>query len=216
MPFEPDAIHDYIVAHSVREPAALAAIYEETKTHPFGYMQIPPESAQFLQLLVRLSGARYCIELGTFTGYSALALALALPADGKLICCDISAKVTAVARQHAERAGVADKIAFRVGPALATLDAMIAAGEAGRFDFILVDADKANYESYYERGLTLLRAGGLIAIDNVLWNGTVADPADIDPSTETLRALNAKIAADQRVDISMLALGDGLTLARKR
>ncbi len=210
------AIHDYIVAHSVREPAALAAIHDATATHPYAYMQMPPESAQFLQLLVRLTNARRCIELGTFTGYSAVALALALPRDGRLICCDISPKVTAVARGHAERAGVADKIEFRVGPALDTLDAMIASGGAGSFDLVVIDADKPNYGGYYERAVTLLRAGGLVAIDNVLWSGTVADPADTDPLTESLRALNDRIAADERVDISMLPLGDGLTLARKR
>ncbi len=209
-------IHDYIVAHSVREPASLAAIRQSTATHPYAYMQMPAESAQFLQLLLRLMGAKRCIELGTFTGYSAVALALALPRDGQLVCCDISSKVTAVARGHAERAGVADKIDFCVGPALDTLDALIQSGAANSFDFVLVDADKPGYDGYYERGLSLLRSGGLIAIDNVLWSGTVADPTDTDPSTETLRALNDKIVADERVDVSMLPLGDGLTLARKR
>jgi caffeoyl-CoA O-methyltransferase len=216
MPVGSHDIQNYILAHSLREPPELAAIRHQTSTHPFAYMQMPPESAQFLQLLVRLMEARRAIELGTFTGYSAVALALALPADGELICCDISAKTVAVARGHAERAGIAGKIDFRVGPALGTLDALIAGGNSGPFDFILIDADKENYDAYYERGLALLRAGGLIAIDNVLWSGTVADPTDTDPSTESLRALNRKIAADRRVDISMLALGDGLTLARKK
>jgi caffeoyl-CoA O-methyltransferase len=177
---------------------------------------VPPESAQFLQLVVRLMGARRGIELGTFRGYSTVALALALPADGSLVCCDISAKTIAVARQHAERAGVAGKIEFRVGPALDTLAAMIANRDGRDFDFIFIDADKDNYDSYYERGLELLRPGGLVAIDNVWWNGTVADPADMTPSTLALRALNDKIANDDRVDASMLPLGDGLTLARKR
>jgi predicted O-methyltransferase YrrM len=216
MPTTPADLRNYLVRHSVREPAALIAIRDQTRTHPFAYMQIPPESAQFLQLLIKMTGARRCIELGTFTGYSAVAMALALPPDGKLICCDISPKVTAVARGHAERAGVAGKIDFRIGPALDTLDALIDSADRGTFDFILIDADKANYDPYYERGLVLLRAGGLLAIDNVLWSGTVADPDDTDPSTEALRALNDKIAADERVDISMLPLGDGLTLARKR
>ena len=144
-----------------------------------------------------------------------MALALALPRDGQLVCCDISSKVTAVARGHAERAGVADKIDFCVGPALDTLDALIQSGAANSFDFVLVDADKPGYDGYYERGLSLLRSGGLIAIDNVLWSGTVADPTDTDPSTETLRALNDKIVADERVDVSMLPLGDGLTLAQE-
>jgi predicted O-methyltransferase YrrM len=209
-------IHAYLLAHSLREPPALGAIRHQTSTHPFAYMQMPPESAQFLQLVVRLMAARRGIELGTFTGYSAVALALALPEGGRLVSCDISAKVAAVARGHAERAGIADRIEFRVGPALDALDGMIAAGEDGRFDFILIDADKANYDGYYERGLVLLRPGGVVAIDNVLWSGTVADPADTDPSTEALRALNDKIARDDRVDVSMLPLGDGLTLARKR
>jgi predicted O-methyltransferase YrrM len=174
------------------------------------------ESVQFLQLLLRLVRASAALELGTFTGYRTVASAFALPHDGLVICCDISSKASAAARGYAERTGFANKIDFRVGPARDALDALIEAGAGNSFDFVLVDADKSGYDGYYERGLTLLRSGGLIAIDNVLWSGTVADSADTDPSTETLRALNDKTMADERVDISMLPLGDGLTLVRKR
>ncbi len=216
MPSFAERVEDYIRAHSLREAPALKALRRENETKPRFNMQFTPESAQLVQLLLKLMGAKRGIEVGTFTGYSGLAVALALPADGKLICCDVSEDYTAVARKHWEKAGVAGKVELRLGPAIDTLDALIKAGGAGKYDFMLIDADKTGYDSYYERGLTLLRAGGLIAIDNVLWGGAVLDSTGGGADTKALRALNNKIAADERVDVSMLPLGDGLTLARKR
>jgi predicted O-methyltransferase YrrM len=178
-------------------------------------MQIGPEQAQFMALLVKLVGARRAIEVGVFTGYSALAVALALPADGYLLACDISDEYTRVGRPFWSDAGVAAKIDLRLGPAQATLDAQIASRAAGSFDFAFIDADKSGYDGYYERCLVLLRPGGLIAIDNVLWGGNVARPSG-DADTMALQALNTKIHRDERVDIAMLPLGDGVTLARKR
>jgi predicted O-methyltransferase YrrM len=216
MPTPEQTIDEYIAGHSLREPPALQALRRENETQPRFNMQFTPESAQLLQMLIRLMGAKRGVEIGTFTGYSGLAIALALPADGRLICCDVSADYTAIARRHWEQAGIADKIELRLGLAKETLDGLIAAGGTGRFDFMLIDADKTGYDAYYERGLVLLRAGGLIAIDNVLWGGAVAERSGGGVETKALRALNDKIATDERVDVSMLALGDGLTLARKR
>jgi caffeoyl-CoA O-methyltransferase len=216
MPRSTETIDDYIRSHSLREAPPLKALRRENETRPRFNMQFTPESAQLLQMLLKLMNARRGIEVGSFTGYSGLAIALALPPDGKLICCDVSEDYTTVARGHWEKAGVAGKIELRLGPARDTLDGLIAAGGAGQFDFMLIDADKTGYDSYYERGLTLLRAGGLVAIDNVLWGGAVAEPSGGGADTKALRALNNKIAADERVDVSMLPLGDGLTLARKR
>ena len=209
-------IRDYILATSLREPDILAALSAENDAHPRGGMQFSPDSAQFLQLLVKLMGAKRCLEIGTFTGYSATALALALPPDGKLIACDTDAEATKIAQRYWKKAGVAAKIELRIGPAAETLDALIANGQEGEFDFGLIDADKTGYDDYYERLLRLLRPGGLIAIDNVLWGGAVADPGQRDASTRALRALNKKIGADPRVDQSLLQIGDGLMLARKR
>lgn len=216
MPSSADRIDDYIRAHSLREVPSLKALRLENETKPRFNMQFTPESAQLLQMLLRLMNAKRGIEVGTFTGYSGLAIALALPPDGKLICCDVSEEYTSVARRHWEKAGVAAKIDLRLGPALVTLDAVIKAGGTGQYDFMLIDADKPGYDGYYERGLVLLRAGGLIAIDNVLWGGAVIGATGGGGDTRSLRALNNKIAQDERVDISMLPLGDGLTLARKR
>jgi predicted O-methyltransferase YrrM len=211
-----DRIEDYIRAHSLREAPPLKALRRENETRPRFNMQFTPESAQLLQILLKLMGAKRGIEVGTFTGYSGLAIALALPDNGKLICCDISEEYTAVARRHWDKAGVAAKIELRLGPAIDTLDALIKAGGTGKYDFMMIDADKTGYDSYYERGLVLLRAGGLFAIDNVLWGGAVVDSSGGGGDTKALRALNNKIVADERVDVSMLPLGDGLTLARKR
>lgn len=211
----PDRLHAYLVAHSLRDRDVLRRLREETKRLPQGGMQISPEQGQLMGLLVRLVGARRCLEIGTFTGYSALAVALALPPEGRILCCDVSEAFTSVARRYWEDAGVADRIDLRLGPALATLDALVAE-EAPPFDFAFIDADKTNYDLYYERALTLLRPGGLIAIDNVLWYGAVADPARDDADTKSLRALNDKLHADERVDLAMVPIGDGLTLARKR
>jgi caffeoyl-CoA O-methyltransferase len=210
-----DSLREYLVAHSTREQPAQAGLREATRTHPHAGMQIGPEQAQFLALLVKLIGARRAIEVGVFTGYSALAVALALPADGYLLACDIGDEYTRVGRPFWADAGVAAKIDLRLGPAQATLDAEIAGGGAGRFDFAFIDADKSGYDAYYERCLVLLRPGGLIAIDNVLWGGSVARPSQ-NADTTALQALNDKIHGDERVDIAMLPLGDGVTLARKR
>jgi O-methyltransferase len=168
-----------------------------------------------MHLLAGVIGARRALEIGTFTGYSSLCVASALPADGKLICCDVSEEYTSIARNYWRRAGLESKIELRLGPAVATLDALIEA-KVPEFDFVFIDADKTNYSNYYERALKLLRTGGLIAIDNVLWGGNVADPADNDEDTVAIRALNDKVRADERVTLSMIPLGDGLTLARKR
>ena len=216
MPSFAERIDDYIRSHSLREDAPLKALRRENETRPRFNMQFTPESAQLVRLLLKLIGAKRGIEVGTFTGYSSLAVALTLPPDGKLICCDVSEDYTAVARRHWEKAGVAGKIELRLGPAIDTLDALIKAGGDGTYDFMLIDADKTGYDSYYERGLVLLRAGGLIAIDNVLWGGAVMESSGGGADTKALRALNNKIAKDERVDVSMLPIGDGLTLARKR
>lgn len=211
-----DEIYDYLCRASLREPALLARLREETAALPGAGMQIAPEQGQFMALLVELIGAKRCIEIGTFTGYSALSVALALPADGKVIACDIDEETTAVARRYWTEAGVADRIELRLGPAVETLDGLIAQGGRDAYDFIFIDADKEGYDSYYERALTLLRPGGLLAIDNVLWNGAVADRTRQDADTRSIRALNAKLQGDQRVSISLVPIGDGVMLARKR
>ena len=210
-----DALHDYLIGVSLREPPLLARLRAETAGMPGAGMQICPEQGQFMGLLVELTGARRALEVGTFTGYSALCVALALPAGGRLTACDINAETTAVARRYWDEAGVADKIDLRLGPALETLDGLIeAAGEP--YDFAFIDADKTNYGGYYERALALLRPGGLIVVDNVLWGGSVIDESRVDEDTEAIRDLNAKLKDDERVSLSMLPIGDGLTLARKR
>jgi predicted O-methyltransferase YrrM len=210
-----DKLFDYVVAHSVREHPAQAALREATRNHPHAGMQISPDQGQLMALLVRLLGARRTIEIGVFTGYSALCVALALPEDGRVLACDINDEYVGVGRPHWQAAGVAHKIDVVLGPALETLDARLAAGEAGQYDFAFIDADKTGYDAYYERCLQLLRAGGLVAIDNVLWSGAVAQPAR-DTDTAALQALNDKLHADARVDLAMVAISDGITLARKR
>jgi predicted O-methyltransferase YrrM len=210
-----DQLYDYVLANSVREHPAQASLRAATRDHPWAGMQISPEQGQLMALLVKLIGARRAIEIGVFTGYSALTVALALPPDGKLIACDISDEYTRIGRPFWEQAGVAHKIDLRLAPALQTLDGLLANAAVGTFDFAFIDADKSSYDAYYERCLTLLRAGGLIAIDNVLWSGAVARPADSD-DTRALQALNTKVHRDERVDIAMLPIGDGLTLALKR
>ena len=209
-------IYDYILANSLRDRDELKRLRQETQDMPMGGMQISPDQGQFMGLLVELIGAKRIVEVGTFTGYSSIAMALALPVDGRLIACDVSDEFTSIARRYWQEAGVADKIELRLGPAVATLDEMLAAGEAGCFDMAFIDADKENYDAYYERCLQLLRRGGLIMIDNVLWGGRPADANEQDESTGVIRALNAKIHADERVTASLLSIGDGLTLARKR
>lgn len=211
-----DDLYDYLLSVSLREPPLFARLRAKTSAMPEAGMQISPEQGQFLQLLVKLTGARRTLEVGTFTGYSALAVASVLPPDGKLIACDISDTFTSVGRPYWEEAGVADKIDLRIAPALESLDALLDEGQAGSFDFAFIDADKTNYENYYERCLQLMRPGGLIAIDNVLWGGSVADASDRSADTEAIRALNAKLKEDARVELSLVPIGDGLTLAWKR
>jgi caffeoyl-CoA O-methyltransferase len=207
---------DYITSHSLRDTPLLAELRAETAKLSNAGMQVPAEQGQFMALLVQAIGARRCIEVGTFTGYSALAVAQVLPADGRLVCCDVSEEWTAVGRRYWERAGVAGKIDLRIAPALQTLDAMLTAGEAGTYDFAFIDADKPNYIPYYERCLKLVRVGGLIAFDNTLWSGAVADEADQTESTRALRTLNDTLHRDERVAVSLLSIGDGVTLALKR
>jgi predicted O-methyltransferase YrrM len=211
-----EALYDYLLSVSLREPEILTRLRAETAERSNAIMQIAPDQGQFMRLLAELLGVRHAIEVGTFTGYSALSVALALPPDGRLIACDVSEDYTAVARRYWAEAGVADKIDLRLGPALATLDGLIAEGGAERYDFLFIDADKTNYDGYYERGLTLLRPGGIALIDNVLWDGKVADPTCDDEDTEAIRALNEKLHGDARVSLALVPIGDGLTLARKR
>jgi len=210
-----DRLYDYLLKVGVRESDLLKELRAETSKLSSAGMQIGPDQGAFMHLLAGLIGARRALEIGTFTGYSSLCVASALPADGKLICCDVSEEYTSIARNYWRRAGIESRIELRLGPAVATLDQLIEA-KVPEFDFIFIDADKANYVNYYERALKLVRTGGLIAIDNVLWGGDVADPKVDDEDTRAIRALNDKISADERVILSMIPLGDGLTLARKR
>ena len=209
------ALHAYLVAHSVREPEILHRLRTETAQDSMSMMQISPEQGQFMQLLVKLMGAKNCLEIGVFTGYSSLAVALVLPADGRILACDVSEKWTAIARKYWREAGVADKIDLRIAPALATLDTLIASGGAGSMDFAFIDADKINYPNYYERAFTLLRSGGLVAIDNTLWGGQVADKKSNSPDTQAIRLFNEQLRSDARIHVSMLPIGDGLSLALK-
>ena len=214
--FLPEEISRYLTAASLREPPILRRLREETASHPSAMMQITPEHGQFMALLVELMRAQRTLEIGVFTGYSSLAVALALPEGGRIIACDINEEYTAVARRYWKAAGVEDKIDVRLRPALETLDQLLADGRQGGLDFAFIDADKTNYENYYERALALLRPGGLIAVDNVLWSGRVADPENREADTVALRAFNQKLLADSRVTLSMLPLSDGVTLALKR
>lgn len=209
-----DTLYQYLLDASLREHPVLAGLRAATRDHPLVRMQIAPEQGQFMQLLARLTGARRTLEIGVFTGYSALAVALALPDDGRVVACDISREYTDIALPYWDKAGVAHKIDLRIAPASETLDALIERGEAGSFDMAFIDADKTGYDGYYERCLTLLRVGGLVVVDNVLWGGRVAQPA-ADEDTAALQAFNRKLHQDPRIDLSMLPLGDGLTLARK-
>lgn len=211
-----DDLHAYLLSVSSREPELLRRLRDETAALPEARMQISVEQGQFLSLLIQLLGARKTLEVGVFTGYSSLSVALALPADGRIIACDVSENWTRIARRYWNEAGVADKIDLRLGPAAETLEALRADGQAGTFDFAFIDADKENYDRYYEQALQLLRPGGLIAIDNTLWSGKVADRSVQDRDTLALRALNEKLHTDTRIFLSLLPLGDGLTLARKQ
>lgn len=208
-------LYDYLQSVSLREPEILTQLRQETAQHPMGRMQIAPEQGQFIALLVQLMGAKKTLEVGVFTGYSSLVVALALPPDGKVVACDVSEEYTAIARRYWQQAGVADKIDLHIAPALETLERLLAAGQAGTFDFAFIDADKSNYDGYYSLSLQLVRPGGLIAIDNVLWSGRVADPQVQDNRTKKMRALNEKLYQDLRVTVSLVLIADGLTLALK-
>lgn len=211
-----DALYDYLLAHSVQEPEILAALRRETAQHPMAQMQIAPEQGQLMALLVQLMGVRRALEIGVFTGYSALRVALALPADGRLVACDVSEEYTAIARRYWEQAGVSHKIDLRLAPAAETLEQLLAEGQANSFDFAFIDADKRGYPTYYEQALQLVRPGGLIAIDNVLWSGRVADPTVADSRTEILRQFNQRLYQDDRIVLSLVPIADGLTLALKK
>ena len=209
-----DALYDYIVTVSLREPEILSRLRAETEAGPGGMMQISPEQGQFMQLLAELTNARSYLEVGTFTGYSALALALAMPEDAQLVCCDVSEDYTSLARRFWEEAGVASRVDLRIAPALETLEAL--QRESRQFDLMFIDADKENYSGYYEAGLKLVRPGGIIMIDNVLWGGSVANPDKTDADTQAIRGLNSALHSDERVSLSLVPIGDGLTLARVR
>ncbi|MEB3329200.1 MAG: class I SAM-dependent methyltransferase [Candidatus Sericytochromatia bacterium] len=211
-----DPLWAYLTGPVSREPAVLRALREETGQMPEARMQLSPEQGQLLAMLVRLTGARKALEIGVFTGYSSLAVALALPPEGRLLALDVSETFTAVARRYWAQAGVAERVSLRLAPALDTLAALRAAGEEGTFDFAFVDADKPNYGRYYDEVLALLRPGGLLAVDNTLWGGRVADPEADDAETTAIRALNARMQADPAIDFCLLPLGDGLSLGRKR
>lgn len=210
-----DALATYVRTASVREPDALRAQRLGTDDHPHASMQTGPEQGQLLHLLARTVAAKKTLEVGVFLGYSSTWVAYALPPDGKVVACDLNEEFTRRARQTWQEAGVESKIDLRLGPALDTLDRMIASGEAGTFDFAFIDADKSNYANYYERALVLVRRGGLIVIDNVLWHGAVVDESDRSADTEAIRAFNLKVRDDSRVAMSMITMGDGFTVACK-
>jgi caffeoyl-CoA O-methyltransferase len=212
---DPAAI-DYILKNSVREPNILTRLRAETDAHPMARYQIPPEQGQFFRLLIRMLGARRTLEVGVFTGYSSLSVALALPPEGRIIACDVSEEYTSIARRYWAEAGVGGKIDLRIGPAAGTLDALIQSGESGAFDFAFIDADKSGYPRYYEQCLALIRPGGLIALDNMLFSGSVIDESDHSEDAVALRKINRLIHHDNRVDALLLPFADGLTLALKR
>jgi predicted O-methyltransferase YrrM len=211
-----DELAAYVVDVGTREPGVLARLREETAALPEHRMQIAPEQGAFLALLVELTGARRCLEIGTFTGYSSTAVAMALPEDGRIVCCDVSEAWTSMARRYWDEAGVTRKIDLRIAPATETLDGLLADGAASTYDFAFVDADKSGYDGYYERLLRLVRPGGLIALDNTLWSGRVLDQDAEDEDTRALQALNRKLAGDDRISLCLLPVADGVTLARRR
>jgi len=210
-----EELYNYLLNHSLREPELLAELRHETSQLEMGIMQISPEQGQFMSLLVKILGVKRAIEIGVFTGYSSVSVAMALPDNGELIVCDNNKEWTSIARRYWERAGLSDKIKLKIAPATKTLDELLAAGQTGQFDFAFIDADKTNYKNYYERCLQLIRPGGVIAIDNVLWSGAVADESDNSEDTVAIRELNDFIHHDARVELSMLPIGDGLTLVRR-
>lgn len=209
-------LYDYLLSVSLREPEVLQELRELSRTRPGARMLIPPDQGQFMHLLLKLMGAKRVLEVGTFTGYSTLWMGLALPEDGEIIACDIDAKSGAIAQEFWAKANLAQKITLHLAPALDTLNQLLANGAAGTFDFAFIDADKRNYGAYYERCLQLVRTGGLVAIDNVLWSGRVTDSQSEDKRTQAIQEFNQKRHGDTRVEISLLAIGDGLTLLRKQ
>ena len=212
-----ERIDDYLMNNSLREPDVLRRLREETDAkNPHAEMAVSPIQGQFMMLLVKLIGAVKTLEVGVFTGYSSLCTALALPPNGRVVACDVNEEWTSVARRYWAEAGVADKISLRLAPAVETLDALLRDGQAGTFDFAFIDADKPNYDNYYERALKLMRRGGLVIFDNMLWSGRVADPGVQDADTVALRALNEKLHYDERVFVSLLPLRDGVSLAIKQ
>jgi caffeoyl-CoA O-methyltransferase len=211
-----DELYEYLLSVSLREPELLRRLREETGELEDGRMQISPDQGQFMALLIELMEARNVLELGAFTGYSALVMALALPDDGQVLTCDVNRERTAIAQKYWNESGVSHKIDLHLGPAVETLEMLLSSGQAEGFDFAFIDADKASLDSYYELSLRLIRPGGLIAVDNTLWHGKVIDPQATDQDTEAIRAINAKLRVDQRVSLSVIPIGDGLALARKR
>lgn len=211
-----DSLYQYLLDVSLRESPLLKRLREETAQLPVAHWQIAPEQGQFMALLVQISGARKILEIGTFTGYSALCMAQAMPADGRLVCCDLPGEYNAIAERYWYEAGVGERIELRLAPALETLNALERAGEVESFDLIFIDADKANYPVYLEHALALVRSGGLILFDNVLWSGRVLEQSPDSQDTRAIQSLNRALKRDSRVDLSLLPLGDGLTLCRKR
>ena len=210
-----DVLHQYLLDVSVDEDPVARALRARTAALEEHYMQISPEQGQFFKLLLRMMNAQQVIEVGTYTGYSALCMAQMVGVRGQVVCCDISEEWTAIGREFWQQAGVAERIDLRLAPALETLEQMRQAGEAGRFDFAFIDADKGNYQAYYEHLLDLIRPGGVIAVDNTLWSGRVADPSEQESDTVAIREFNRMLASDPRVMVSLVPIGDGLTLARK-
>ena len=212
--FLPEALQDYALANWLREPDILRRLREETEAHPRTGLQIPPDQGQLMAMITRISGAKRCLEIGVFTGYSSLSVALALPPDGEMVALDISDEFTRIARRYWQEAGVSDRIQLHVGPAIESLERL--RSEDQIFDLAFIDADKANYLAYYEHALAILRPGGLILIDNVLWHGAIIDESRQDADTLALRELNRKLHADERVDLALIPIADGITVARKR
>jgi predicted O-methyltransferase YrrM len=211
-----DELYKYILSVSLREPDILRRLREETEPYPHSFMQISPDQGQFMSLLIRLVGAARTIDVGVYTGYSSLCVALAIPDNGKLIACDVNEEWTSVAKKYWAEAGLSHKVDLRLAPAIETLDSLLAENLASSFDFIFIDADKENYDDYYEKSLKLLRTGGLIAVDNVLWSGRVLESVQYDPETSAIKAFNRKLLDDDRISLSMVPIADGLTLALKR
>ncbi len=214
--FLSDKLYEYMLSVSLREPEILRQLREETSHDPMTYLQISPEQGQFMSLLVKLMGATKALEVGVYTGYSSLCIALALPSHGKMIACDVNKEWTATARRYWQKAGVSEKIDLYLSPAIETMDKLCINNQAGTFDFVFIDADKVNYDGYYERALDLLRPGGLIVIDNVFWSGQVVDSEVMDRDTVAIRSLNEKLHQDKRIELSLIPIADGLTLALKR